>query len=288
MSFFDLPVSDYVGLKFGMQEEDKWNFVSNTTEIHLNFIKNWAPKFNDWAKRLTWPKGRLHIDIGSGIGTMSYLVGRQNYHSIAIELNATNLAGGATLARAVPATQTASMHLWVANIFDLPLPDHSVDFITIKEVLHHLPDTTSLFAELVRVLKPGGLVYVWEPFWPSRATGPLRWLLVEKIIRPQELAQGIHHVYYSWSDYQRMFQNAATTFDMRPLWKRGKLRHHLSQNKIGFGRVEAKLTLRPARPRPIPQRRQIDPADFILPQYLDRSLQAAEQYKAYLESLKPD
>lgn len=285
MSFFDLPVGDYEGLKFGMQEEDKWNFVSNTTEIHLEFIQRWAPTFNGWAKTLPWPKGSLHVDIGSGIGTMSYLVARQEYHSIAIELNATNLAGGATLVREVPSTETQSMQLWVANIFDIPLPDQSVDFITIKEVLHHLIDPAALFAELARVLKPGGQVYVWEPFWPSQATGPVRWLLVEKLIRPSELKMGIHHVYYSWDDYLAMFRKAANNFEMRPLWKRGKLKHYLSQNRIGFGRVEAKLSLRPSAARPAPQRRQIEPTDFILPQYLERSLQAAEIYKSYLLTL---
>ena len=286
MDFHDLPASDYQALKEGMDEEDKWNFVSNTTQIHLDFIKKWAPTFNDWAKRLPWPKGSVHLDVGSGIGTMSYLVARQDYHSIAIELNATNLAGGVSLAEEITPTERRSVRLWVANIFDIPLADQSVDFITIKEVLHHLADPAALFAELSRVLRPGGLVYVWEPFWPSLTTGPLRWLVVEKLIRPDELRQGIHHVYYSCADYRRMFRDATTRFDMRLLWKRGKWRHHVTQNRLGFGRVEAELSLRTPPPAgPARSRRQIEPDDFILPRYLDRSLEAGEVYKAYLKTL---
>ena len=109
--FYDLFASDYQALKEGMDEEDKWNFVSNTTRIHLDFIKNWAPTFNDWAKRLPWPKGSVHVDVGSGIGTMSYLVARQDYHSIAIELNATNLAGGVSLAGEITPTDRRSVRL---------------------------------------------------------------------------------------------------------------------------------------------------------------------------------
>jgi SAM-dependent methyltransferase len=234
---------------------------------------------------LSQPKGSIHVDIGAGIGSLSYLIARQGYHSIAIELDATNLAGGISLVRSLPVTENQSLQLWVANIFDLPLADRSVDFITIKEVLHHLADPAALFRELARVLKPGGLLYVWEPFWPSRATGPLRWLLVEELLRPRELAFGIHHVYYTLRDYRRMFRHAASKFEMHPVWKRGKWRHYISQNSIAFGEVEAVLTLGDTVPQPIPQRRQIEPDDFIISDYLPRSLQAGEQYASYLATL---
>ena len=38
----------------------------------------------------------------------------------------------------------------------LPLEDESVDAVTMCLVLHHVPDPTSVFAEIARVLRPGG------------------------------------------------------------------------------------------------------------------------------------
>lgn len=39
---------------------------------------------------------------------------------------------------------------------DLKLPDNSIDLVLVVRVLHHLPDPKPEFAEIARVLKPGG------------------------------------------------------------------------------------------------------------------------------------
>ena len=48
------------------------------------------------------------------------------------------------------------MELWVADIYNLPIRAESVDFVTIKQVLHHLEDLEGLMREVARVLKPDG------------------------------------------------------------------------------------------------------------------------------------
>lgn len=52
------------------------------------------------------------------------------------------------------------------------LPDASVDVVMLNSVLHHVPDSQRFLAELVRILKPGGIVMIGhEPnarFWQSR------------------------------------------------------------------------------------------------------------------------
>ncbi len=55
----------------------------------------------------------------------------------------------------------------------ISLPDASADVIAMNSVLHHVPDSRRLLAEIVRVLKPGGILMIGhEPnarFWRSRA-----------------------------------------------------------------------------------------------------------------------
>ncbi len=52
----------------------------------------------------------------------------------------------------------------IATITDVPLPDSSVDVILCTEVLEHVSDTYGAFAELARLLKPGGYIILTTPF----------------------------------------------------------------------------------------------------------------------------
>ena len=54
--------------------------------------------------------------------------------------------------------------------FNLPFADHSFDHIICSEVLEHIPNYQSFFAELHRLLKPGGNLCLSVPrAWPERS-----------------------------------------------------------------------------------------------------------------------
>jgi len=48
-----------------------------------------------------------------------------------------------------------------ANLFELPFPEESFDFIVSIGVLHHTPNTKRAFQNLVKLLKPGGTIAIW-------------------------------------------------------------------------------------------------------------------------------
>jgi ubiquinone/menaquinone biosynthesis C-methylase UbiE len=48
-----------------------------------------------------------------------------------------------------------------ADIFKLPFPDESFDFIFSIGVLHHTPDCRAAFAALPRLLRPDGRISIW-------------------------------------------------------------------------------------------------------------------------------
>ena len=47
----------------------------------------------------------------------------------------------------------------------LPLPDRCVDVVLCAQVYEHVPDDTRLFAEIERVLRPGGVAFFSGPNW---------------------------------------------------------------------------------------------------------------------------
>ncbi len=59
---------------------------------------------------------------------------------------------------------------------EIPEPDASFDFVFSNSVLEHIPDLSSVFAEVARVLKPGGKFYFTVPSttFPDLLYGP--WL----------------------------------------------------------------------------------------------------------------
>ncbi|MDC3250216.1 class I SAM-dependent methyltransferase [bacterium] len=59
---------------------------------------------------------------------------------------------------------------------EIPCDNDSVDLITCLGVLHHIPNVTHVFDELIRVLKPGGYCIVREPIismgdWTQKRPG---------------------------------------------------------------------------------------------------------------------
>lgn len=60
----------------------------------------------------------------------------------------------------------------VADISDLPLADNSVDAAISEFVLEHTPNPEKIVAEMKRVLKPGGVIYISAPFVASFHSSP--------------------------------------------------------------------------------------------------------------------
>jgi len=50
----------------------------------------------------------------------------------------------------------------LADGADLPFADHSFDYLTISDALHHFRDVETALDEALRVLKPGGKLYILE------------------------------------------------------------------------------------------------------------------------------
>jgi SAM-dependent methyltransferase len=102
------------------------------------------------------------LDAGAGQGTMSARLERLGY-----EVTSTDVSGTAVeILR-----ERLSGPVAEASVSDLPFDDGSFDGAVLGEVLEHVEDDRGALAELVRVLRPGGVLAVSVPANP-RLHGP--------------------------------------------------------------------------------------------------------------------
>ncbi len=104
------------------------------------------------------------LDIGTGTGfvplTIAPLLGPTDT-IICSDISRGILdAARRNLEKEKPACDIEFVKLEVATPYRLPLPDASVDVVTINSVLHHVADTEDFLMEVDRVLRAGGLVLV--------------------------------------------------------------------------------------------------------------------------------
>jgi SAM-dependent methyltransferase len=93
------------------------------------------------------------VDLGAGTGAFAAELAAGGRHSIALD-------------HEVPARHAASGNALVADAQRIPLRARTVGTVLARDVLEHVDDAATL-AECHRVLRPGGLLIVLVPGWPS-------------------------------------------------------------------------------------------------------------------------
>lgn len=105
-------------------------------------------------------EGDVVLDVGCGSGTdtliASMLTGAHG-KVYALDMTPAMLD---KLRRNIAATGVTNVEPIEANAEEIPLPDQAVDIVTSNGVLNLVPDKPRAFAEIARVLKPGGRLQI--------------------------------------------------------------------------------------------------------------------------------
>ncbi|MCT2590280.1 class I SAM-dependent methyltransferase [Streptomyces sp. N2-109] len=115
-------------------------------------------------------KGQTVVDIGGGSGHFTEEFRRRGAHSFLFEPDpAELLAGGRAPEGGV-----------LADGYLLPLADGAADVCFSSNVLEHVADPQTFLSEMVRVTRPGGLIYLsftnWYSPWGGHETAPWHYL----------------------------------------------------------------------------------------------------------------
>ncbi|MGD1857237.1 MAG: methyltransferase domain-containing protein [Leptolyngbyaceae cyanobacterium] len=159
-----------------------------------NFIKakhDFVHEMVRWGGLDRLPAGTTVLDVGCGIGGSSRILARDygfNLTGITISPQQVKRAQELT-----PETLTA--HFQVDDALNLSFPDNSFDVVWSIEAGPHMPDKACYAQEMLRVLKPGGILVVAD--WNQRDDRrlPLSWW--ERPVMRQLLDQWSHPAFSS-------------------------------------------------------------------------------------------
>ncbi|MBR8745056.1 class I SAM-dependent methyltransferase [Nocardiopsis sp. MG754419] len=115
--------------------------------------------------------GRLVVDVGGGPGYFADALRAEGARCLCVDSDAHEM----TLHG-----READTNAVQGSALDLPLRSASVDVCFSSNVLEHVPDRTRMADEMVRVTRPGGLVYLsytlWLSPWGGHETSPWHYL----------------------------------------------------------------------------------------------------------------
>jgi ubiquinone/menaquinone biosynthesis C-methylase UbiE len=123
-----------------------------------------------------WP-APLVLDVGTGTGRLPYfLLQEPDFHGRVVGLDASARMLDQAHIKLAPFRDRAMLVRQSAQ--DLPFADGAFAAVTCLETLEFLPDDATALAEMVRVLRPGGVLLVTRrqgpdaPFFLGRFRGP--------------------------------------------------------------------------------------------------------------------
>ena len=122
------------------------------------------------------------LDVGCGTGNLSRHLLDAGAHVTGADLSIQLLTESSR--RFI---QTGRFETLPLNGRDLqPVPDGTYDLVATYSVLHHVPDYSALVAEMVRVTRPGGVIFIdherSEESWSSES---YRAFLRDAVVRPR-------------------------------------------------------------------------------------------------------
>jgi SAM-dependent methyltransferase len=130
------------------------------------FYRGVADDAADQLASYTDLAGQTIIDVGGGAGYFTAVFRSRGAHCFLFEPDGSELAGGGE------DTQPAVL----ADGYWLPVADRGADICFSSNVLEHVDDPAGFIDEMIRVTRPGGLIYIsftnWHSPWGGHEMSP--------------------------------------------------------------------------------------------------------------------
>src|SRR2546426_1363466 len=100
-------------------------------------------------------RGRWVLDAGCGAGRLTCGLARLGANVVGLDV------ADSIDYVARQGADLETLHLVQGNLLHVPLAEGAFDYVWSSGVIHHTGDTPAAFANLARVVRPGGRLYVW-------------------------------------------------------------------------------------------------------------------------------
>ena len=165
--------NDYIE-KLTQAHYDDSPFDFLTEEDERNIVDLQPAPFLRFADHYLKPGVRV-AEIGCGPGRATLFMAQRGINFLAVDIS----LGSLLLAR----RRTPDCKFVLASNLDLPLPDGAFAAVVSDGVIHHTPDAYRSLCENVRILQPGGLLYIsvyrrkrYYYYVYTHLGRPIRWL----------------------------------------------------------------------------------------------------------------
>jgi SAM-dependent methyltransferase len=108
-------------------------------------------------------QGRSVLDIGCGLGGKTVAYTEAGAWAVGVDIAPEHIAQSISFARA----RGAAIPFLVGDAGALPFPDCVFDLVVANDAMEHFPDPEAALAEIVRVVRPGGVIYLFFTPWGS-------------------------------------------------------------------------------------------------------------------------
>lgn len=134
--------------------------------------------------------GAKVLELGCGKADKTRLIAQTAASVLALEVDTVQLAENRT------AEKPDNVQFEFGGAEEIPADDASVDIVLMFKSLHHVPveRMDDAFAEIRRVLKPGGVAYISEPVYAGDFNEIIRLFHDEKVVREAAFAAEVQAV----------------------------------------------------------------------------------------------
>ncbi len=214
--------------------------------IHSEIFNAWeqhrlSNSLREHVSSLPDPKGRA-LDLGCGTGNVT-----EKLLKLGLQVEAVDLSPDMTRLlkeRFSEPIQQGRLQVYTGTLETLPLSG-PYDLITMYSVLHHLPDYLSTVESCLRLLRPGGLLWVDHEALPEsqisailkiiqkarsvlQALLRLPYLSLRKSLKhaaPSLYARMMINIDYTWSDYWTHGNRSISTDSLQALARQYRCRY---------------------------------------------------------------
>ena len=107
------------------------------------------------------PNGLRVLDLGAGTGACALPMARLGHRVTAVDIAPAMLEKLEQQAVA----ENLEISTLAADVDDVPMPEHTLDLVTMRNLLWTIPDPDGLLRRVRNALRPGGTLLVADGFW---------------------------------------------------------------------------------------------------------------------------